>query len=248
MIYLIQSVFHTSDGCFCGTQGARRKFCATFCARFSGNNHLNGYSVSPSRVSRSLGANASFDPRTVVLESYETTLPPCQWPSNGRDHEEQWCGRISILSPRARSTQLLIFQMRSCVLSPSGESAYMTQSIIHRPEECNTVMVLCSTETRRTWLILPVVICLFQGLSHANVRVPVLRYRGVCVRLIIRLIVYPTKDVFLTFRRDNCANCTANTTGEDSATIKPVSGGNLPCWGLGSCWPKQRPTPLKRQV
>lgn len=71
-------------------------FCATFCARFSGNNHLNGYSVSPSRVSRSIGASASLDPRTVVLESYETTLPLCQWPSNGRDHEEQWCGRISI--------------------------------------------------------------------------------------------------------------------------------------------------------
>ena len=153
----------------------------------------------------------------------------------------------SLFRERARSIQLLIFQMRSCVLSPSGGSAYMTQSIIHRPEGYST-SVLYSTETRRTWLILPVVICLFQGLSHANVRVPVLRYRGVCVRLIIRLIVYPTKDVFLTFRRDNCANCTANTTGEDSATIKPVSGGNLPCWGLGSCWPKQRPTPLKRQV
>lgn len=79
-------------------------------------------------------------------------------------------------------------------------------------------------ETRRTWLILPVVICLFQGLSHANVRVPVLRYRGVCVRLIIRLIVYPTKNVFLTFLRDNCANRTANTTGEDSATAQPVGG------------------------
>lgn len=79
-------------------------------------------------------------------------------------------------------------------------------------------------EFRRTWLILPVVICLFQGLSHANVRVPVFRHRGVCVRLIIRLIVYPTKDVFLTFLRDNCANRTANTTGEDSATIKPVEG------------------------
>lgn len=103
-------------------------------------------------------------------------------------------------------------------------------------------------DVRRTWLILPVVICLFQGLSHANVRVPVVYYRGVCVRLIIRLIVYPTKDVFLTFQRDNCANRTANTTGEDSATIKPVRGETYPCWGLGSCWPRQRPSPLKRQV
>lgn len=77
---------------------------------------------------------------------------------------------------------------------------------------------------RRTWLILPVVICLFQGLSHANVRVPVVYYRGVCVRLIIRLMVYPTKNVFLTFLRDNCANRTANTTGEDSATTKPAEG------------------------
>ena len=24
------------------------------------------------------------------------------------------------------------------------------------------------------------------------------------------------------FQRDNCANCTANTTGEDSAAVKPV--------------------------
>ena len=26
------------------------------------------------------------------------------------------------------------------------------------------------------------------------------------------------------FQRDNCANCTANTTGEDSAAIPPVCG------------------------
>lgn len=65
--------------------------------------------------------------------------------------------------------------------------------------------------TRRTWLILPVVICLFQGLSHANVRVLVLRYRGVCVRLIKRFIIYPTKEGLVPFQRDNCANCAANT-------------------------------------
>lgn len=65
--------------------------------------------------------------------------------------------------------------------------------------------------TRRTWLILPVVICLFQGLSHANVRVLVLRHRGVCVRLIKRFMVYPTKEGLVPFLRDNCANRAANT-------------------------------------
>lgn len=61
------------------------------------------------------------------------------------------------------------------------------------------------------WLILPVVICLFQGLSHANVRVLVLRHRGVCVRLIKRFMVYPTKEGLVPFLRDNCANRAANT-------------------------------------
>lgn len=99
----------------------------------------------------------------------------------------------------------------------------MSINLIDRSERVHFCVHACCV-LRRTWLILPVVICLFQGLSHANVRVPVVYYRGVCVRLIIRLIVYPTKNVFLTFLRDNCANRTANTTGEDSATTKPVEG------------------------
>ena len=53
------------------------------------------------------------------------------------------------------------------------------------------------------WLILPVVICLFQGLSHANARVPAFRRGEVCVRLIKRFIVYPTKKGFVHFRWDN---------------------------------------------
>ena len=35
--------------------------------------------------------------------------------------------------------------------------------------------------------------------------------RGVCVRLIKRFIVYPTKGGLVPFRRDNCAKCAANT-------------------------------------
>ena len=46
------------------------------------------------------------------------------------------------------------------------------------------------------WLILPVVICFFQGLSHANVSGLGVS-RGDCVRLIKRLIVYPTKGAFV---------------------------------------------------
>ncbi len=53
------------------------------------------------------------------------------------------------------------------------------------------------------WLILPVVICLFQGLSHANVRVLAFLRREVCVRLIKRFIVYPTEKCFGLFRWDN---------------------------------------------
>lgn len=45
---------------------------------------------------------------------------------------------------------------------------------------------------RPIWLILPVVICFFQGLSHANVSGLGVS-RGDCVRLIKRLIVYPTE-------------------------------------------------------
>ena len=77
---------------------------------------------------------------------------------------------------------------------------------------------------RRTWLILPVVICLFQGLSHANVRVLVLRYRGVCVRLIITILIYPTKDSLLLFRRDNCAKCAANTWKKVSRLPNHIAG------------------------
>ena len=86
------------------------------------------------------------------------------------------------------------------------------------------VSVLKSGRDRRTWLILPVVICLFQGLSHANVRVLVLRYRGVCVRLIITILIYPTKDGFLPFRRDNCAKCAANTWKKVSRLPNHIAG------------------------
>ena len=69
----------------------------------------------------------------------------------------------------------------------------------------------CKHISRRTWLILPVVICLFQGLSHANVRELAIRGRGVCVRLIKRFIIYPTKEGLVPTLRDNCAKCAANT-------------------------------------
>ena len=99
-----------------------------------------------------------------------------------------------------------------------------------------------SRATRRTWLILPVVICLFQGLSHANVRVLVLRHRGVCVRLIKRFMVYPTKEGLVPFQRDNCANRAANTLEENSASVQ------LRFWETGALGarklfgPKQRST------
>lgn len=44
-----------------------------------------------------------------------------------------------------------------------------------------------------------------------NDRVLVLRHRGVCVRLIKRFMVYPTKEGLVPFLRDNCANRAANT-------------------------------------
>lgn len=88
---------------------------------------------------------------------------------------------------------------------------HVSSSPLRRTRENFTILSGLFRRDRRTWLILPVVICLFQGLSHANVRVLVLRYRGVCVRLIITILIYPTKDGFLPFRRDNCAKCAANT-------------------------------------
>ena len=93
---------------------------------------------------------------------------------------------------------------------------------------CCTHVSVCHHITsiidRRTWLILPVVICLFQGLSHANVRVLILRYKGVCVRLIITILIYPTKEGFLPFRRDNCAKCTANTWKKVSRLPNHLAG------------------------
>ena len=84
--------------------------------------------------------------------------------------------------------------------------------------------------TRRIWLILPVVICLFQGLSHANVRVLAIYCRGVCVRLIKRFIVYPTKGGLVPFRRDNCAKCAANTWKKIPRPSNQVAG-KLCCLG-----------------
>jgi len=53
-------------------------------------------------------------------------------------------------------------------------------------------IILC---LRPIWLILPVVICFFQGLSHANVSGPEITQED-CVRLIKRLMVYPTECDF----------------------------------------------------
>ena len=54
------------------------------------------------------------------------------------------------------------------------------------------IIYLC---LRPIWLILPVVICFFQGLSHANVS-GLETTREDCVRLIKRLMVYPTECGF----------------------------------------------------
>lgn len=83
--------------------------------------------------------------------------------------------------------------------------------LIQDTQSAHTCVCVRGMHSRRTWLILPVVICLFQGLSHANVRGGALRRSRVCVRLIKSLMIHPTKKGLVPFRRDNRANCTANT-------------------------------------
>ena len=51
--------------------------------------------------------------------------------------------------------------------------------------------------------------------------------REVCVRLIKRFIVYPTKDVHLPPQRDNFANCKANTCKKNLVPSKQE--GDLDC-------------------
>ncbi len=79
--------------------------------------------------------------------------------------------------------------------------------------------------TRPIWLILPVVICFFQGLSHANVSGTGGNLRRDCVRLIRRLMVYPTslseRSLAL---RDNCPNRAANTWLTNRAPIDHADG------------------------
>ena len=103
---------------------------------------------------------------------------------------------------------------------------------------------MCSThsskEKRPIWLILPVVICFFQGLSHANVSGLGVT-RGDCVRLIKRLIVYPTKGACVLSN-----GITALTgqliPGRKFLCRKDQSRGKTRGWGEGSYWPEQRPT------
>merc|ERR1712065_122160 len=70
--------------------------------------------------------------------------------------------------------------------------------------------------------------------------------RGDCVRLIKRLIVYPTTTALVPLRRDNRPNWAANTWKIDSG---PSNHPGETCgWGPGCYWPEQGPTPSRADV
>jgi len=94
-------------------------------------------------------------------------------------------------------------------------------------------------------LILPVVICFFQGLSHANVSGP--EVQGDCVRLIKRLIVYPTEIASAQSYGITAPKRAANTWKNDLPNTNQPRG--QPRGRVGGCyWPKQRTTPRNRQL
>ena len=77
-------------------------------------------------------------------------------------------------------------------------------------------MVIPTVEMQVTWLILPVVICLSQRLSHACLSIALTRWN--CGRLIISVIVY----LMVSFYKDNCGKSRANTCLKSQLT----KGGN----------------------
>ena len=72
--------------------------------------------------------------------------------------------------------------------------------------------------------------------------------REVCVRLIKRFIVYPTKDVHLPPQRDNFANCKANTCMKNFVPFQQEGTLVVPFCGAKCGSPKQKPTPMFRQL
>ena len=75
------------------------------------------------------------------------------------------------------------------------------------------------------WLILPVVICFFQGLSHANVSGS--DFRRDCVRLIKRLIVYPTEFALVQTHGITAPKRAANTWTTNPLNINQAGGETL---------------------
>ena len=78
--------------------------------------------------------------------------------------------------------------------------------------------------TRQIWLILPVVICLFQGLSHASVRVLRLRLERSVYGSLNGLLSPQRRKAHLPPHRDNPANCGANTCTKILATTQAGRG------------------------
>ena len=69
-----------------------------------------------------------------------------------------------------------------------------------------TRLLPITTDNKVTWLILPVVICLSQRLSHACLRINNF-ILWICERLIISAIIY----LMVPYYMDNCSNSRANT-------------------------------------
>lgn len=76
--------------------------------------------------------------------------------------------------------------------SPGDRASLCWWSCVHAHGHCPCSLWCLHHEIQGFWSILPVVICFFQGLSHANVSGPEFT-RGDCVRLIKQLMVSPTE-------------------------------------------------------
>ena len=70
-----------------------------------------------------------------------------------------------------------------------------------------------------------------------------LRLGEVCVRLIKRFIIYPTKCGHLPRPWDNFAKCEGNTCMKSLATTTAAKHFRVFCCGAGGDSPKQKPTP-----
>ena len=93
---------------------------------------------------------------------------------------------------------------------------------------------------QETWLILPVVICLFQGLSHASLRVTETNRRSANGSLYQTLST--GKIAVKTASMDNFAKREANTcTARD--VLHQTTGGKTLVGRASREWLKQRPTP-----